>query len=109
MHKSKKSIHHLKRGKASGPDEIPAEAIKADVDTSTEMLHDTIGKIWDKEEIPTGWKESYFVKFPKKGDMQEYKNYRGIMLMSVPEKILNRVIFENSSGRQIPRLPGRLP
>ena len=52
-----KVIHHLKTGKASGPDEIPAEAVKADVETSTEMLHDIIGKIWDKEEIPTGLKD----------------------------------------------------
>ncbi|KAK2176630.1 hypothetical protein NP493_650g00027 [Ridgeia piscesae] len=79
----KKAIHHMKRGKASGPDKIPAEAIKADIETSTEQ-----------EEIPTEWKEGYLVKLPKKGDMQECKNYRGIMLLSVPGKVLNRVILD---------------
>ena len=38
----------MKRGKASGPDKIPAEAIKADRDTSTEILHDLFGKIYEQ-------------------------------------------------------------
>ena len=89
-----KAIHHMKRGKASGPDKIPAEAIKADIETSTEILHDLLGKIWEQEEIPTEWKEGYLVKLPKKGDMQDCNNYRGIMLLSVPGKVLNRVILD---------------
>ena len=72
----------------------PAEAIKADIETSTEILHDLFGKIWEQEEIPTEWKEGYLVKFPKKGDMQDCKNYRGIMLLSVPGKVLNSVILD---------------
>ena len=89
-----KAIHHMKRGKASGPDKIPAEAIKADIETSTEILRDLFGKIWEQDEIPTEWKEGYPVKLPKKGDMQECNNYRGIMLLSVPGKVLNRVILD---------------
>ena len=48
----------MKRGKTSSPDNIPAEAI-------TEILHDVLGKIWEQEEIPTDWKEGYFVKLKK--------------------------------------------
>ena len=84
----------MKRGKASCPEKIPAEAIKADIETSTEILHDLLGKIWEQEEIPTEWKEGYPVKLPKKGDMQDCKNYRGIMLLPVPGKVLNRVILD---------------
>ena len=62
-----KAIHHTKRGKASGSYKIPAEAIKADIEISTEILHDLIGKIWEQEEIATEWKEGYLVKLPKKG------------------------------------------
>ena len=90
----RKAISLLKTGKAPGPDEIPAEAIKADMETSIEMLYDLIGKIWDTEEIPIGWKEGYLVKIPKKGDLQECRIYRGIMLLSVPGKVLNRIILE---------------
>ena len=89
-----KAIHHMKRGKASGPDKIPAEAIKADIENSTEILNYIIGKIWEQEEIPTEWKEGYLVKLPMKGDMQPCQNYRGIMLLPVPGKVLNRVILD---------------
>ena len=64
------------------------------METSTEMLHDIIGEMWDQEEIPTGWKEGYLVKPSKKGDLQECKNCRGIILLSVPGKILNRIILD---------------
>ena len=57
------------------------------------MLHDMIGKIRNKEEIPTGWKEEYLVKHPKKGAVQECKNYGGIIFLSVPGKLINRVIL----------------
>ena len=84
----------MKRGKASGPDKIPAEAIKADIETSTEILHNLFGKIREQEEIPTEWKEAYPVKLSRKGDIQDCKNYRGIILLSVPGKVFNRVIFD---------------
>src|ERR1700729_2861994 len=32
--------------------------------------------------------------FKKKGDLQEYSNYRGITLLSMPGKILSRIILE---------------
>nr|KAG5705193.1 hypothetical protein BaRGS_011219 [Batillaria attramentaria] len=40
----------LRNGKAAGPDEIPAEAIKADTETAVNMLHSLFSKIWEKEE-----------------------------------------------------------
>ena len=63
-----------------------------------EMLQYLIGKIWDTDEIPIGWKEGYLVKIPKKGDLQECKNYRGIMRLSVPGKVLNRIILERQEN-----------
>ena len=44
----KKAIMTLRSGKAAGPDEIPAKAIKADMETN--MLHSLSSKIWEKEE-----------------------------------------------------------
>ena len=90
----RKAIGLLKTRTAHGPDEIPEETIKADMETSIEMLYELIWKIWDTEEIPTGWKEGYMVKIKKKGDLQECKNYRGSMLLSVPGKVLNIIILE---------------
>nr|KAG5685527.1 hypothetical protein BaRGS_020106 [Batillaria attramentaria] len=56
----------LRNGKAAGPDEIPAEAIKADTETAVNMLHSLFSKIWEKEEVPAQWKEGIVIKLPKK-------------------------------------------
>ena len=89
----------MKNGKVAGPDGIPAEALKADVNTSVEMLYSLFEEIWEKEEIPAEWKEGYLIKIPKKGDLSRCDNYRGITLLSVPGKILNRIILERMKGK----------
>ena len=94
MEEIKQAIKCLKSSKAAGPDGIPPEALKADVETTAGILHGIIGKIWDDEVFPLDWREGFLVKLPKKGDLQECKNYRGIMLLSIPGKVLSRVILE---------------
>ena len=42
----KKAIAHMKNGKVAGPDGIPAEVLKADVNTSVEMLYCLFEEIW---------------------------------------------------------------
>ena len=70
----KRPIIPLKNGKAAGPDGIQPEAIKAGLNTSTKMLHELFGKIWETNEIPDDWKEGYLFKLPKKGDLKECQN-----------------------------------
>ena len=94
----------LRNGKAAGPDEIPAKAIKADVETATNMLHSLFSKIWQEEELPAQWKECIVIKLPKKGDLRDCNNYRGIMLLSVPGKVLNRVLLERMKEAVDPKL-----
>lgn len=89
-----KAIKTLKSGKAAGPDGIPPEALKADIQTSTEMLHPLLKKIWENESVPDDWRKGYLVKLPKKGDLSSCTNWRGIMLLSIPGKVLTRVILE---------------
>ena len=58
------------------------------------MLYPLILKIWTTKEIPNDWKKGHIVKLPKKGDLGQCKNWRGIMLLSIPSKILTRIILE---------------
>ena len=53
-------------GKAAGPDNIPAEALKVDIRTNVELLYPLFNKIWEEERVPTEWKEGYLIKLPKK-------------------------------------------
>ena len=92
------SIMVLKAGKAAGPDNIPPEALKADSNLSSDILYGLFGKIWEEEEMPQDWNESYIVKLPKKGDSRECKNYRGISLVLVAGKVLNRIILVRLQG-----------
>ena len=61
----KMAIMTLRSGKPSGPDEIPAKAIKADIETAVKMLYSLFSKIWEKEEIPAQWKVGIIIKLPK--------------------------------------------
>ena len=106
-----RAIKKMKNGKAAGPDGIPAEALKADVETTADMLLPLFVKIWEQEETPTDWKDGHIIKLPKKGDLSSCENYRGVTLMSVPWKVFNRILVgedEGRSGCQAPGSPGEL-
>ena len=92
----KRAIKKLKLGKAPGL--IPPDVLKADVAATTELLYVRLNKIWDPEEIPTKWKIGLLVKFPKKGNLSECKNWRGNMLLSISSKVLCRVILDRIQG-----------
>ena len=87
------AIRQVKSGKAAGPDGIPCEALKADIETSVVMLYPLFEKIWEVEEEPLDWKEGYLIKLPKKGDLSNCTNYRGITLLDVSGKVFNRALL----------------
>ena len=49
-------------------------------------------KVWEQEQIPEDW-QGLIVKLPKKGDLTECNNWRGVTLMVVAEKVLDRIII----------------
>jgi hypothetical protein len=59
----------MKRYKAPGSDQIPAELIQAGGKTLHSEMHKLIMLIWNKEELPHQWKESIVVPSHKKGDL----------------------------------------
>ena len=79
--------------KAAGPDGIPPEALKADINSTAEILHGLFAKIWREEVFPQDWKEGHLVKLPMEGDLTSCNNYRGITLLSIPGKVFNRILL----------------
>ena len=53
-----------------------------------------LGKVWTFEKIPRAWKQGLIIKLPKKGNLKECKNSRGITFLSVVGKVLGRIIIE---------------
>ena len=90
----RRAILTLHNGKAAGPDGITAEALKTAPYTSAAMFRNIIEGVWEEEVAPDDWKEGFLIKLPKKGDQSECGNYKGIMLLSVPEKVFNRITLE---------------
>jgi hypothetical protein len=87
------AIRKLKRYKAPGSDQIPAELIQAGRETLCSEIHKLIMLIWNKEELPQQWKESIVVPIHKKGDKTDCSDYRGISLLSTSYKILSNILL----------------
>ncbi|VDP62345.1 unnamed protein product [Schistosoma mattheei] len=64
-------IIQIKSGKAVRPDNIPTEALKSDIEVTTNTLHLLFRKISEKEQVSTDWKEGYLIRIPKRGDLSK--------------------------------------
>ena len=98
-----RAIKDQKNYKATGLDDIPTEALTTDIDASVELLYPLFIEIWEKE-VSSDWREGYLIKLPKKGNLSNCSNYRGITLLSVRGKVFNRVILEIMKGEIDPWL-----
>jgi hypothetical protein len=56
-------------------------------------IHKLIISVWNKEELPEGWKYSVIVPIYKKGDKTDYSNHRGISLLSAVYNILSTILL----------------
>ena len=89
----RKAIETMKPNKAPGIDQIQAEILKADLETSTKYLTEMFVAIWDKEVIPDDWCKGVITKLPKKGDLSICDNWRGITLLPQPSKVFCKVLL----------------
>lgn len=68
--------------------------IKADTETAVNIFNSLFKKIWEKERIPEDWKEGILIKLLMKENLRDYNNNLGIMLLSGPGKVLNKILLE---------------
>ncbi|KAK4470021.1 hypothetical protein MN116_000050, partial [Schistosoma mekongi] len=52
------AIRHINSGKSAGPDNIPDEVLKSNIEVTSIILHTLFRKIWEEEQVPTDWKEN---------------------------------------------------
>ena len=57
-------------------------------------LHALLCEIWRQEQIPKDWEEVHLFKIVKKGNFDDYNNYRGIFALSIPGKVFCRINME---------------
>jgi hypothetical protein len=90
----KSAMGRLKNGKSPGIDSITAELLRAGGEFSAKKIHELLKNIWKYEKVPSKWKQGLIIKLPKKGNLKECKNSRGITLLSVAGKMLGRIIID---------------
>ena len=68
------AILSMSAGKAPGIDGITVELLKADINTTVDVLHDLICDIWISETVLADWKKGLIVRIAKKGDLTKCGN-----------------------------------
>jgi hypothetical protein len=87
------AINALRDQKAAGPDDIPAELLKAGGATLTQSLTRLLTLIWNNERLPSDWEDSILLPLHKKGSRDDCGNYRGITLLCSALKVLESVLL----------------
>ena len=59
-----------------------------------EKLTTILINVRQNETITSDWMRGLIVRIPKKGNLSECSNWRGIILLSVPGKILSSIIYD---------------
>eukprot|EP00833_Pecoramyces_ruminatium_P003122 jgi/Orpsp1_1/1177154/evm.model.c7180000060391.1 len=104
-----KAILSIPNFKASGPDGIPIEFFKAMVYQDNPNDNSNVGynflfllfnRIWDGD-FPKSWNNASIVSIPKKGDLTDCNNYRGISLINNGIKIISKIAASRISDYAI--------
>ena len=90
-----KLLQNLKIGKATGPDEIPAELLKMcfeDISAALTLIFQSSVK---QGKVPNEWKRAKISPIFKKDDKTSAENYRPDSITSITSKLLEHIIFSN--------------
>ena len=95
----REAILQLKNNKAPGDDGITAELLKLGGEAIVEEMTRIAGCIWRSERIPEDWLMQITIPVYNKGAHDICDNFRGIALLSVPGKVLCRIIYNRLKER----------
>ena len=87
------AVQSLKKGKSNGVDNIQGELVQAGGEDAITTFTTICNKIWQTGEWPASWTLSLGIILPKKGNPQQYQNYRTISLISHPSKVMLKIIL----------------
>ena len=88
------ALQKLNLGKAAGSDGISAELLRGGGSVVVDWLLELMEEVWRTGVVPQDWKDAELVPLYKKGDRMKCDNYRGVSLLSVPEKVLSLILLE---------------
>ena len=86
------AIGKLKGGKAGGRNGILPEMVKSCGGQLMDYMLDLFQTVWSEQHVPKEWRDALLVPIPKKGDLTQCDNWRGISLLDVTGKIFAKII-----------------
>ena len=89
----RRAVFKQNNGKASGPDEIPTEIIKASYEQIAPYLVSIYNYLFENADYPESWDLGYIIPLFKGGDPKQAKFYRGITLNSILAKIYSQILI----------------
>ena len=90
------AMKKLKNGKAGGSSGILPEMVKAGCcrEEFRSFLLDLVHAVWEQRQVPRDWSEAILIPIPKRGDLSQCDNWRGISLLEVVGKVMARILQE---------------
>ena len=82
----------LKEGKAGGKNGILPEMVRGCGEAMMDYTLDMFRTVWMEQRVPQEWRDALLVPIPKKGDLTQCDNWRGISLLDVMGKVFTKVI-----------------
>ena len=87
-----KAFLKLKRNKSPGLDLLPPELFIDSSDLLCEPICKLFNYIFQSNTYPLSWTKGIIVPVPKKGDLSDVNNFRGITLTSIFSKLYSHVL-----------------
>ncbi|KAH7697187.1 endonuclease-reverse transcriptase [Aphelenchoides avenae] len=94
------AIRKMKNRKAAGEDGVQPELLKALPPLAVTTFTGALKSIWTSGRIPENWRTAVVIPLHKKGPVTDPTNYRGISLLDVQYKILERIIADRLIGER---------
>ena len=90
----KTAMQHLKLGKAGGKNVIMPDLVAFGGVELQERLLQVISDVWGQQIVVSDWRDAEVVPIPKKGDLHDCDNWRGISLLDTVGKVFTRILQE---------------
>ena len=86
------AVSKLKKGKASGIDDVSAEMLKSGGKYIGTFLTKLFNVIFERGIYPQEWSKAIIIPIYKKGDPENVDNYRGVSLLSIISKCYTTIL-----------------
>ena len=86
------ALGSLNMNNVGGGDGIPVQLFQILNDDAVKVLHSICPQFWKTQQWPQDWKRSVFFPIPKKGNPRECSNYSTIVLISLTNKVMLRIL-----------------